>query len=181
MKPQDIVTFIQAAERTKKVKRSGWVREKVNNSENIADHCFRLIALILVLSPALSIDSEKLIKMAVIHGVSEAGTNDVIVERGSQVDSEERLKKESQEQEIIKTIFSEYGEDYLKIFHELTEKKTREARVFRQLDKLEMAAQALEYEKDQGIQLDEFFENARLHIKEPMLNEVLQEIVRLRK
>ncbi|NMB92376.1 MAG: HD domain-containing protein, partial [Parcubacteria group bacterium] len=60
------------------------------------------------------------------------------------------------------------------------EKKTLEAKIFRQLDKLEMAIQALVYEKENHIKLDEFFINADLQIHSPFLCKIFEQIIKYR-
>jgi putative hydrolase of HD superfamily len=57
-------------------------------------------------------------------------------------------------------------------------RKTREAQIFWQLDKLEMALQAKEYEEKQKKSLPEFFENAGMHITEPLLIEIFKELTK---
>ena len=54
------------------------------------------------------------------------------------------------------------------------EGKTKEATFVRQLDKLEMHLQAMEYEKSQGRDLGEFFSMTDEKIKDRKLTEILQ-------
>ena len=58
----------------------------------------------------------------------------------------------------------------------MIERKTKEALVFWEIDKLEMAIQAYEYQKEQKINLEEFIQNADLHIRTPLLKEALDEL-----
>ena len=46
-----------------------------------------------------------------------------------------------------------------------------------QLDKLDMALQALEYEREHKKDLSEFFENAKANISDEFLKELLEEII----
>lgn len=63
----------------------------------------------------------------------------------------------------------------------MIERKTEEAKFFWQLDKLEMAIQALEYEKSDNKNLEEFFLNADLQIDSPFLKKIMNEIFKSRK
>lgn len=54
--------------------------------------------------------------------------------------------------------------------------KTPEAKFVRQLDKLETAIQAREYEISNGIDLAEFYINARKHVTNPFLVKLLDEV-----
>ena len=44
-----------------------------------------------------------------------------------------------------------------------------------------MALQALEYEEEQGKNLEEFFVNTELYLKEPLLKKIFYEILKSRK
>lgn len=173
MKPQNITRFVKIIGQSKKIKRTGWVREKVKNPESVADHSFRLIVLCMTLADVLKVDQNKLIKMAIIHDLGETKTGDIVVERGRKIFIKKRLKREKIEEEAIKELLNVFGEEYHQIFHELIERKSREAKVFWQLDKLEMAFQAKEYEDEQGKDLREFFENADINISDRLLRKTL--------
>ena len=70
--------------------------------------------------------------------------------------------------------------EYVKIFEEMVERKSEEAKILWQIDKLEMTIQALEYEKEQNKNLDEFFVNALLQIETPLLKKILNEVLKKR-
>ena len=82
----------------------------------------------------------------------------------------------------IKKVFRTIGksDEYKEIFEEMIARTSQEAKMFWQLDKLEMAFQALEYEKEQNKKLDEFFINADLQIDSPPLRKILREIINSR-
>ena len=123
---------------SKKLKRSGWVEKNIKNPESVAEHAFRTIVLAMVLASSLNVDQAKLIKMAIIHDLGEISTGDLIVQRGKNLDLEARKKKEKIEKEAIKSILWEYEEEYYKLFNEMIERKTKEAIVFWEIDKLEI-------------------------------------------
>lgn len=173
MTTKDIVEFSKSIGRSKKLKRSGWVREKVKNPESIADHSFRVIVLSMVLANHFKVDQTKLIKMAIIHDLGETKTGDLVVERGKKINSTEKSKKEMLEDQAVVDLIGKFGKEYHRIFHEMIERKSKEAQLFWQIDKLEMAMQAKEYEKEQGLNGREFYENSRMHIKDPVLLECL--------
>jgi 5'-deoxynucleotidase YfbR-like HD superfamily hydrolase len=166
---------------SKKLKRSGWVREKIANSESIADHCFGITTLVSLLSPQLEVDQEKMMKMVIVHNFASTLTEDTVVERGGKVNKEVLKLKEKTERQAIRTILWEYGEEYTKIFDEMKLMKTKEANVFAQIDKLEMAIQAFQYEKEQKKNLSEFFDNAALYIKHTLLKKAFDDLLKMRK
>ena len=161
---------------SKKLKRSGWVEKNIKNPESVAEHAFRTIVLAMVLASSLNVDQAKLIKMAIIHDLGEISTGDLIVQRGKNLDLEARKKKEKIEKEAIKSILWEYEEEYYKLFNEMIERKTKEAIVCWEIDKLEMVIQAYEYQKEQKVDLSEFFITAESVIKNPLLKEALDDL-----
>jgi len=87
-------------------------------------------------------------------------------------------EKVKREQEVIKSIFGRKPEykELFDLWNEWNRQKTKEARVLRQISKLEMVIQALEYEIAgyPSEWFDEFWENAEKYLKgqelEPFFN-----------
>lgn len=179
---QEMVDFISAVGRPKRIPRTGWVREKIKHPESVAEHSFRVGIMAMVIADPLGLDKEKLMKMSFIRGLGEVVTRDVVVERGNMIDMKRRGEKEHMERDGIKKIFEtiEKADEYIKIFDEMVERKSEEAKILWQIDKLEMTIQALEYEKEQGKNLDEFFVNAKLQIEAPLLKKILNEVLKKR-
>ena len=177
----DVLKFSELIGKLKKIKRSGWVREGIKNSESVAEHSFGLSVLCMVLADQLAVDRDKLVKMAIIHDLGEIKTGDLIIERAEGIDLKVREEKESLEKEAIVELFKDFGKsDYKDLFQEIIERKTRESKIFWQLDKLEMIIQAMEYEKEQNLDLSEFFENAAIYIDDSFLKKVIEEILNSR-
>lgn len=175
--------FFMTVGKSKRLLRSGWVREKIEDPESIAEHSFRAGVLAMILSDKLGVNKDKLMKMAFIHDLSEIFIGDIVWIRGGIIDLKARKSKEDREMRGMVEIFDkiEDGSQYIDIFVELINRSSREARIFWQIDKLEMAFQAYEYEEEQGKKLDEFFVTADLYIKEPILRKIFKEIMKMRK
>ena len=176
MNSKDLIHFAQEVNKSKRIKRTGWLLEGIAAPESVAEHSFRLVVLAMVLGEYLEVDSEKLVKMAIIHDLGETITGDLVVERGKTINEEYKKRKEELEEKGIETLFKPFSKKYKAIFHEMIARKTKEAQIFWQLDKLEMALQAKEYEEKQKKHLPEFFENASLYIVHPLLKKILHEI-----
>jgi len=176
------------ANNSKKTRRSGWLREEIENSESLAEHIFSLSFLALQLGSELSerlqypLNKGKLVKMALIHDIGELETGDVVTSRGTIIDQQRLKFKESKQKASIKKLFKKTDPSNfsLALFQELIDRKTLESQLLWQLDKLDMALQALEYEKEHKKDLSEFFENARANISDEFLVELLDEIIRRR-
>lgn len=171
------IDFAYIIGKTKKIKRSGWIRENIHEPESVAEHSFRLTVLAMVLAPQLKINSEKLIKMAITHDIAEAEIGDWVAERGKKIDKKLKQSKEKQETKIIHDIFAQFGGEFSNTFNEMLARKTKTAKIFWQLDKLEMAIQAHEYEVEQKKDLQEFFENAKMHVTNSTLKKILNELL----
>lgn len=176
--------FFKTVGKSKRLLRSGWIREKIKDSESVAEHSFRVGVLAMVLSDKLGVElnKDKLIKMSLLHDLGELVTGDVVTERRGIVDIKKRDDKEREEKEGIKKIFDKIGDGdkYAAIFEEMIERVTPESKIFWQFDKLEMALQAYEYEREQGKNLEEFFTSASLHMTEPLLKEIFRGILKER-
>jgi len=182
----DYLDFLKTVGKSKRILRSGWVREKIKDPESIAEHSFRVGLLAMILADKLdkNLDKEKLIKMALLHDLGELSTGDVVTERWDVIDVKKRDEKEKEERKGIEKVFAKIGQEkeYLAIYDEMVGRTTPEAKVFWQLDKLEMALQALEYEEEQGKNLEEFFVNVGLYYTQNhLIREIFDKILRARK
>ena len=129
----------------------GWKRERIKDSETIAEHSFQLTIMALVFADYFAFHREKLITMTILHDLAgELVTGDLVWSRGKIIDLEKQKIKEAAVLSGIVKIFNIIGkaEEFKSIFEEMIERKTLEAKIFWQLDKLEMAIQALKYEKE---------------------------------
>ena len=172
--------MIRQVNLSKRIKRTGWVRENIPDPESVAEHIFGTVFLAMVLGPKLGVDREKLVRMALIHDISETKTGDLIVERGKEKMASIREQKDKLELEAIRELFEGESQTYIDLFKEMQEVQTPEARVFKQLDKLEMAIQALEYEIEFGKNLTEFFDNTQTHLTHPYLREIFAKVLSAR-
>lgn len=152
----------------KRVQRTGWALKGIKDVESVAEHTWRVAMLALLLAPELNLDQSKLVKMALVHDLGEAGIGDVKWESGKKVIGSQR-KKHEDEEKVINKMFADNPnfQEYIELWQEFSHQETREAKIVKQLDKLEMVIQALEYEKE-GYPpelFDEFWENAEKYLK----------------
>lgn len=176
------IQLIRDIGRIKRVKRSGWVREGIAEVESVADHSYRVAVMAMVFGKFLDVDTDKLIKMILLHDLGEGAVGDKVVERGTKVDIKSREGKDREEIEAVKRIFSrlENGNEFTKLQEESSAMQTREAKILKQIERLEMAIQALEYEEEYKKDLTEFFENAKMHISNLYLKKLLETVISLR-
>lgn len=72
------------------------------------------------------------------------------------------------------------GTHIMELFREYEEAQTPESKHVHELDKVEMALQALEYEKKHGVDLQTFWDSAQSYVKSEYLSKMLQEMAKQR-
>ncbi len=159
---------IRAAGQLKRIGRTGWVRVGVAKPESVADHSYRVALMAMMLGDELGLDTGKLVRMALVHDLPEAVVGDITP---GQMSTEE---KEKRELEAMRDLAPEG--DLLELFKEYLAQETPEAQTLRQLDKLEMAIQAREYESVQDIDLSEFMDSARAEVSHERLVLLLERL-----
>ena len=175
-----ILKLAEFGGKLKRLPRTGWVMSKVKDPESVAEHSFRVALLAMALAPQVGADQLKAMKMGLIHDLAEAEIGDIVIERGNKIlaDSREKLDKEHS---AMKMISEQIGaNELLELFIEYNDKKTLESQLVKQLDRLEMAIQAHEYEVEQSLNLEEFFLSVRKEVVHDDLKMILHEIDELR-
>jgi putative hydrolase of HD superfamily len=177
-----IIDFYKYLDDLKRTKRMGWVGKGIPDSESVADHSLSVATLSMILAPELDVDRDKLIKMALIHDIGESIIGDVQwYTPGKGIDREVLAKKEKDEGEAVRKILETLGdEEYLILWEEMEEKKTREAKIHKEIDRIDLALQAYFNEKRTGIDLATFFDFTELFISEDLIKEIMKEIRALR-
>jgi len=179
---EEIIKIAKTAGYLKRVKRTGWVRKGVQNAESVAEHSFRTALLCMFLTRNRKIDRERLVNMALIHYLGETATSDHRYEEGRKVIASEKAKQRMEE-DVLKLIFKplEDGKYYLDLWYEFCEQKTEESKLLKQIEKIEMALQAMEYNEIRQLSdsnIREFVENAERYVTDKELKKLLDAIIK---
>jgi putative hydrolases of HD superfamily len=146
-KPKDVTRFFQYAIRLKYVKRAGWISKvKVQNPESVADHTFSMCAISMVLSDILGLDTQRVMKMVILHDLAESIIGDYMP--GEIAKKHKRVKEKKAINSILYCIPSNVRQNYIKIWNEYLQNKTDIAKLVHRVDKLEMILQARQYAKE---------------------------------
>ena len=146
---QALVKFFSQSGRLKSEKRRGWLMKLgLAHPESVADHSYRTALMALVLSDTRGLDTAKAVRLALLHDLPEALVGDAMPEERSGA-SKAAVETKAME-EILKGLPPKLRLLYRDAWLEFLGAKTEEARLVRQLDKLEMAMQAWEYAKGQS-------------------------------
>jgi len=184
MDTQKLLEFIISLYTLKRLPRIGWIIAGVPKSsvESIADHSYFVALLAYILSFFIDgIDKEKLIKLALIHDLSEAIVHDIGGEARKLIPRGIRKRAELEGLErIIPKEFSELRWELVGLWREYEKGISKEAQIVRALDKLDMFIQALIYREITCIKegLKDFFDSIQEMTgrKEEILREIFREI-----
>ena len=131
----------------KKLPRSGWkIKVGLDDSESVAEHSYMMSVMAMVLSDLKSLNSEKVIKMSILHDWAESKIGDFMPDEIG-YDKKSELENYAMV-EILELLPQPIQADYQNIWNEFLIRETQEARLVHELDKLEMALQAKIYEKE---------------------------------
>ena len=164
MKAEAILSFIEEIGILKSLPRTGWLIHGIKNGESIADHCYRMTLLSMVLADTLvakgmKIDTEKVMRLSLLHEIAEARIGDIPFTTLTYIPEE---VKETGERKAVTSMlekFGSIGKWYQELWEEFEKNETIEAKLVRAADKLELMIQVLEYEKLGYQSLNQFWEN----------------------
>jgi putative hydrolases of HD superfamily len=160
--PVQLLSFFESVLRLKSVKRAGWVSKAgISNAESVSDHTYSMCAMGMILSDMLGLDTERVMKMIIIHDLAESIIGDYMPNEITR--EKKRLEEGKAMSCILYQVPSVVRSSYEMIWQEYQANKTRAAKFVHKLDKLEMAIQSIQY-INQGYSskvLLQFFASAR--------------------
>uniref|UniRef100_A0A7S0W8B4 5'-deoxynucleotidase n=1 Tax=Hemiselmis tepida TaxID=464990 RepID=A0A7S0W8B4_9CRYP len=165
--PAHVLEFLTICGKLKKTVRTGWKRSGVEPCESVADHSWRMGVLSMLLPP--DVDRHHCIKMAIVHDLAEAIVGDISPHCG--ISDEEKERRERDAMGAIRQAAgdSPVGREIQGLWEEYEAGQSPEARAVKDLDKFEMIVQAEEYERETGVDLEQFFSSTRGKIKHPVM------------
>ena len=173
-----LLDFFNTVADLKKIPRKGW-KEKVGllTPESVADHSYNTAVMGMVLSDLKEFDTEKILRMALLHDMTESVTGDFTPEEISKKDK--RKMENNAMQDILSKLPSKLASNYTKIWKEYQNGNSKEAILVHEIDRLEMALQARKY-SDDGYpkeKLEMFFSTAKKEIKSKEVLAILDKIL----
>ena len=74
--------FFKAAANLKTVQRQGWIKKlSITNPESVADHSYSMALMSMVISDSEHYNSEKVLKMVLLHDLAESEIGDFTPEQ----------------------------------------------------------------------------------------------------
>ncbi|MBT5841962.1 MAG: HD domain-containing protein, partial [Thaumarchaeota archaeon] len=112
-----ILDFFKNAANLKNIPRQGWIYKlSIDDPESVADHSYSMAMMGMVISDLENYDSEKILKMALLHDLAESKIGDYTPE---QIDKEKKMELENSAfVEIVKNLPNIIKSQYLQIWKE---------------------------------------------------------------
>ena len=173
-----ILDFFHTSANLKKIPRQGWIDKlSIVNPESVADHTFSMAIMGMIFSDLENYNTEKILKIILLHDLAESITGDMTPE---QISKEEKTVLENN---VIKKILNDLPltlqKQYSVLWEEYQSNTSKEAKIVHQLDRLEMTLQAKIYSNEghSKEKLNSFFNSARNEIKDPKVLELFRNIL----
>jgi len=186
---KNTIDFLSIVGKLKRTPRTGWTKypEITSQVESVADHSFRIALMAFVFGLQQqqqqgegSLDVQKLVTIALVHDISESIVGDITPHCGISKEEKNRLEVEAM-QKLKHALGDVAGETIEALWLEYENGSSREARVVKELDKLEMLLQASEYENEyKDVDLTEFYSSCDGSFKSESGKRWVQEIMRRR-
>jgi putative hydrolases of HD superfamily len=178
-----LLTLIEDLSVLKRLPRAGWRLRGIKDCESVADHCFRMSTLAMIIADMLvasgvELDSNKVVRMALLHEFGEARIGDIPFPAFRHFQPDFKRNAELHAVEEMLEPLGKVGKDYLELWKEFEEGDTIEGKIVRAVDKLEMMIQAGEYEAIGYRCLNEFWTNAST-IKDFTVHPIFREVMEI--
>ena len=137
MEPARLIQIMGTAEKLKNNTRHSWTSS--GRHESVAEHSWRLALLAFFVRDEFpDIDSEKLLKMCLIHDMGESFTGDIPAFHKTKGD--EKIERELL-RDWVKALPEPYQSEMTALYDEMDALKTTEAKIYKALDNLEAVMQ----------------------------------------
>lgn len=141
----NLVSFFRIVCNLKAIKRSGWIhKSNITSPESVADHSYSMCVMSMILAEIMNLDSGYIMKMVIIHDLAESMVGDHMPDNKSS--EEKQLLEDKAMKKIISKLPNSIRKIYLDIWNEYNDNITVNAKFVHNMDKLELALQAKEYE-----------------------------------
>lgn len=178
----NIISFVCEMMRLKAVPRTGWLLRGIRDVESVADHSFGVALFGMLLADlaqrkGLEPDVEKILRMALLHDLTEARTGDLpntikrYFDRSALHGADQKVADE------MLSVLGAIGEEYLLLWQEYEERVSLESRIVKAADKLDLLLQAREYEKGGAKTLQEFWESSEMDFSSLGIDDLITELL----
>ncbi|EFW91930.1 hypothetical protein ZOD2009_10645 [Haladaptatus paucihalophilus DX253] len=185
----DTIDALADAFALKDERRTGWQLREVSDPESVAGHTWGVALLCLQYGNEADIDTDRALRMALVHDLAEAKTGDVATRVN---DADQRIsaaEKDRREREAMADLAPALDPEIRNLWEEYEARETPESVFVKDMDLVDMCLQALVYERearydgerendrfDEYEDLDEFFATAEPRLRTAIGKELFEEI-----
>ena len=171
---KDITKFLFELGALKQTTRAGWSVVGVPKPEVVASHIFRTAHIGYLLAEMEKCNKDKVLRMIIFHDVPETRTGDFHKIASNYIEKNEgEMKAVLDQSKLLPPII---GKEYIELFKEFEENKTKEAVVARDADYLEAALTAKEYLINGYAHSQEFLDRVKKVLVTQSAKQILKEI-----
>jgi putative hydrolase of HD superfamily len=175
---KNAVELMELVSLLKELQRTGWKQYKVTGIiDTTASHTFGVVFLSWIFAKQAHIDSEKMLKMALVHDLVESVIGDLTPSQSKRVDRDKL--EESGLRKVEKRLPALLADETKSLIREFRANTTREAKMVNVCDKLETLFQAYFYRKSNRLSEDgfkAFFRYAEKICKTGLAKELLNQM-----
>lgn len=133
MKPAELLAILGVAEKLKCNARHCYTSS--GRQESVAEHSWRIALMAMLVAPEFpEADMDKVIRMCLIHDLGEAFTGDIPTFDKTQADTE---KEDAIFDRWVQTLPEETRVEWSILLEEMNALETKEAKIYKALDKME--------------------------------------------
>ena len=155
--PHNLLALYTQVATLKLLPRTGWLQRGVPSPESVAEHTFGVATLALLIGDTIpGLDRGKLLAIAMLNDMAEVLMSDLPASAKRFIGAERKHEAERRALEEMLARMPNRAE-YLALWEEYTRGCSREARLVKGIDRIEMLAQALSYERAGSRALGEFW------------------------
>ncbi|GAA0247147.1 HD domain-containing protein [Haladaptatus pallidirubidus] len=183
----DTIEALSQAFALKDERRTGWQLRGIADPESVAGHTWGVALLCLQFGAEAGIDTDRALRMAIVHDVAEAKTGDVATRVS---DADQRVPsdvKHREERNAMNSLAEPLVPDVRNLWEEYEARETPESTFVKDMDLVDMCLQALVYEREgrydgesehfkEYEDLDEFFATAEPRLRTTVGNRLFEEI-----
>jgi putative hydrolase of HD superfamily len=190
----DDVDALAAALALKDESRTGWQLRGVADPESVAAHAWGVSLLCLLYGPRAEVDVDRTLRLAIVHDLAEAETGDEPTRADPDAETVDHAGKTRREREAMAALLAPLSPDAAdpvrSAWEEYEARETPEATFVKDMDLIDMCAQALVYERSGRYEpgetdafehyehLDEFFATAEPRLRTEVGRELFAELKR---
>jgi len=173
---ENVLRWYEKAAKLKELKRAGWERCGVQPCETVAEHSLGVALLALAVGAISGVNFERCCAMAVVHDLAEAIIGDI-----TPMDQVKPQQKHEREAAAIRQFEQTLGDSRIsQLWEEFEAGQTPEAKLVRELDVIEMAWQARQYQRRGVLSVSkaaQFEESALQRVNSPAGVQLLKKVM----